>query len=556
MWQHVRVAGDRTHHEVDGRPLYAERFDEVLSFHEPGLAAVARDGVWWHIAADGTPAYTRRFHRAFGFYEGLAAVVDDSGWYHIHPTGEPAGPHRFAWCGNFREERCPVRTSCGYRHIDPTGRPAYRAVWSYAGDYSHGYAVVQRADGLHTHVDLCGRLLHGAWFEDLDLYHKGLARAKDARGWMHIDYEGRPAYEQRFVAVEPFYNGQARVVGLRGELVVIDERGETLKRLREPRTDILDELSGELTGAWRTFTVAAAVALGLFDALPADAATLATRLRAYRPALSRLLRALGEMGLAERTSEGTWICTESGRLLRGDDPLSLRDAAIHWATTALGGWQQLPALLVAEDRRPQGSWFSSMADDPKAVASNQRAMSGYARHESDALAASVHWGQHTVIIDGGGGDCTVAVALARRHLEPVFTVLERPEVADLADIPTDIAARVAVVGADILEPWPVRADAVVLSRVLHDWDDTRAEQILRCARTALSETGHLYVVEGVLDEHSYEGGLLDIHMLCTVGGRERTLGEFERLLSRAGFMLNGVTALGSWSRLLRATVHD
>jgi hypothetical protein len=34
------VSADNTHHELDGAPLYAARFDEALSFHEPGLAAV------------------------------------------------------------------------------------------------------------------------------------------------------------------------------------------------------------------------------------------------------------------------------------------------------------------------------------------------------------------------------------------------------------------------------------------------------------------------------------------------------------------------------------
>ena len=48
-WRRARVSADNTHHELDGAPLYAERFDEALSFHEPGLAAVRRGPDAWHI---------------------------------------------------------------------------------------------------------------------------------------------------------------------------------------------------------------------------------------------------------------------------------------------------------------------------------------------------------------------------------------------------------------------------------------------------------------------------------------------------------------------------
>ena len=59
-------------------------------------------------------------------------------------------------------------------------------------------------------------------------------RARDARGWTHVDRDGRPAYTARFAMVEPFYNGQARVERHDGALEVIDERGDTLVALREP----------------------------------------------------------------------------------------------------------------------------------------------------------------------------------------------------------------------------------------------------------------------------------------------------------------------------------
>jgi hypothetical protein len=89
---------------------------------------------------------------------------------------------------------------------------------------------VQAADGRSTHVDLDGRMVNGRWFLDLDVFHKGFARARDDGGWTHVDTSGSPAYSRRFAAVEPFYNGQARVERFDGGLEVIDESGTAIWR--------------------------------------------------------------------------------------------------------------------------------------------------------------------------------------------------------------------------------------------------------------------------------------------------------------------------------------
>ncbi len=232
-WSSIAIASDGTHHLVEGKRLYAESFDEVLKFHPPGLAAVLRGGQAWHIDPEGSPAYERRFRRTFGFYENRATVVDADGWHHIEPSGEAVSAGRFSWCGNFQGGRCAVRDTAGrYFHIDLQGRPPYSERWRYAGDFRDGIAVVQGEDGRSTHIDASGRLLHGRWFLDLDVFHKGFARARDEGGWTHVTRTGAPAYARRFAAVEPFYNGQARVERTDGGLEIIDEGADSIVELR------------------------------------------------------------------------------------------------------------------------------------------------------------------------------------------------------------------------------------------------------------------------------------------------------------------------------------
>ena len=88
-------ACSKYHVDSDGNKLYDQIFNWVLPFHEPGLAPVGDESGAYHIHLDGTPAYSARFDRTFGYYCGLASVVDGVLWYHIAPDG--GKPYEDSW---------------------------------------------------------------------------------------------------------------------------------------------------------------------------------------------------------------------------------------------------------------------------------------------------------------------------------------------------------------------------------------------------------------------------------------------------------------------------
>lgn len=233
-WEGMRVSEDGTHHVGPAGPLYVQRFIEVLSFHPPGLAA-ARDRTGaFHISESGEPVYVDRFTRTFGFYESLATVAVDHGWLHIRPDGQRAHAFSFTWAGNFQEGLCAVRVGAEMFHVGRHGGPAYATRYRYVGDFKGGLAVVKDDRGLSTHVTPEGILTHGTWFLDLDVFHKGFARARDSGGWHHVRRDGRQAYSARFASVEPFYNGHAFAETYGGNQIVIDEEGRTVHRVAAP----------------------------------------------------------------------------------------------------------------------------------------------------------------------------------------------------------------------------------------------------------------------------------------------------------------------------------
>ncbi len=556
-WRDYALSPDGTHHVLHGRRVYSHRFIEVQKFHDPGLAPVRDESGAFHVTPDGLPAYSYRYVDTFGFYEGKAAVQAENGWCHIHSDGSPLYPELYAWCGNFQEGRCAVRLFGGsYVHLTGDGTPAYSERYSYVGDLRDGIAVVQGADGNHTHIDASGNLIHGQWYLDLDVFHKGHARACDSAGWHHVDTHGEPLYERRFRNVEPFYNGQARVEGLDGSLSVIDHTGETVLELRESSSSPLEELSGEMVGLWRTQAIRAAVELGVFESLPATVDGIERGSELSKTAGSRLLNSLVEMGLVSRDTDGLYYPTDRGSYLSRRHPLSLADAALHWGRESYTAWSSILHTLQTGQPGFENTFgknfFDWVGERPEDLRSYHTAMATYARHDYHDLAKVVDFSVHRTVLDAGGGSGELTFALLRSCPGLSGVVMDRPEVASSARVPEDLDGRCTFVGADLFENWPVSSEAIVLARVLHDWPDSEALRILKRARESMREGDTLYVLEMLKDDSRGSGSLLDLHMLVMTGGAERTEAQFREMLNLSGFNLVDVVPTGSVSSVIRA----
>lgn len=554
-WRNTQVSADLTHHvSADGAPIYDQRFREVLKFHTPGLAPVRDEHGAFHINSAGEPVYPHRFFRTFGFYEGLAAVITAEGWCHIDPLGRPLNDERYDWCGNYQSGRAVVRLKdARYSYLNSHGARALDTTFRYAGDYRDGVAVVQREDGRHTHIDLDGEKLHNTWFEDLDVFHKSYARARDRRGWTHINTRGEPVSARRFVMVEPFYNGQARVEREDGGLEVIDEAGQTLVELRPARRSPLDSLSADLVGYWRTKTLGATVALGLPDALPATLTELSGQLKIPTEPLWRLLMALAELGVTELLGE-RWSLTPRGALLRSDHPMSLAGAALEYDGPLGAAWALLPTLLRDPELRPPDP-FAATAIDPTRAERHHKMLRSYARHDYAEAPKFMALRGDERILDAGGGLGVLAELLRERHPKVQITVMDRPEVIEQLRASRGNAPGVQGVAGDLFGDWPSPFDAVVLARVLHDWPDAEALKILRHARAVLGVGGRLFILDLVRVPEDPGGSLCDLHLLCVTGGKERSREALEALLEDAGFTLSEVHALGVAPSLLIATAR-
>jgi hypothetical protein len=177
------------------------------------------------------------------------------------------------------------------------------------------------------------------------------------------------------------------------------------------------------------------------------------------------------------------------------------------------------------------------------------AMRALSRADSVGILAAHDFGGYGTVADIGGGTGAVLAAVLAAHPAVRGLLFDQPHVVSGADGvlgAAGVAERVRVVPGDFFVEVPAGADAYVLARVLHDWSDEDAARILRRVRAAMTADARLLLLEGVVGPPNEDPlvKFLDVMMLVSAGGRERTEVEWRELLAGADLELVGVTRAG------------
>jgi hypothetical protein len=190
--------------------------------------------------------------------------------------------------------------------------------------------------------------------------------------------------------------------------------------------------------------------------------------------------------------------------------------------------------------------FEYFAERPQLAGLFDRAMASSASIFG-RIADAVDLSAASVVVDvaGGNGELLAQILPAAPHLRGV--PLERPHALEAARAKLQAvgcADRCQLVTGDFTTAVPPDGDVYILSRVLHDWDDEQCRRILKKCAEAMSPKAQLLILERLLPGHDSPSlaAARDVHMLCNVGGRERTAGHYRRLLRESGFAVTGTIA--------------
>ena len=309
-------------------------------------------------------------------------------------------------------------------------------------------------------------------------------------------------------------------------------------------------IGGLIEGGWRAQMVAAFVQLGLADLLferPMSAGDLARAANAHLGALQRLLFAASALGLCANEDDVVRL-TEVGELLTTSHPESMQP----WAELLTGPWLARAWEHLADSVRTGDAGFplahgtdfwAYVATHPDEAAFFHDAMSHSAPEKADVLSTHVDFSRVNTVVDvgGGRGELLAQVLSTHGHLRGI--VADRSDVVASAQLSGAASSdRLEFQAADFFGDIPGGGDLYVLSRILHDWDDAHALEILRSCRRAMNRGARLCVVEEVVSGHetltraeAVDAAVKDLNMLVLVGGRERTAYEYEAMLIETGF---------------------
>ncbi len=173
------------------------------------------------------------------------------------------------------------------------------------------------------------------------------------------------------------------------------------------------------------------------------------------------------------------------------------------------------------------------------------ALSGRARNVAPVLAEQLPLAGAGLLVDVGGGTGVYSIALLRATPELRAVVWDRPEVLRVAAefaSGSGVAERLELRPGDMFrDPFPLGADVVLLSNILHDWDENECRELLARCAAALPSGGRLLIHDVFLDDDL--GGPLPIALysaalFSVTEGRAYSVAEYRAMLAEAGF---GVT---------------
>jgi len=309
-------------------------------------------------------------------------------------------------------------------------------------------------------------------------------------------------------------------------------------------------LKSFFTTHWAYLAVYTACKLGVFDCLIKGKSNnaLANELEVHLHSLRILLDALVSIGFLELQDE-KYTNNQLSIYLTDKHADGLKYACLNWGDEHLTAMQNLDYSI-----RTGKSFFSSLynstyfeflAKNPQKLHNYHTAMDEYARDDYESLPDLHDFGIHNTLMDVGGGYGAAINSISCKYPNLDCYLFDMNCVIQKCSLRS-----VKVIGGNFFDSIPILAEAIIMTRVLHDWDDEKSTQILSNCFHALPQGGSLYVVENCKDKIEQDISLLSLNMLVMCESYERKSTEYISLCKSSGFTFINEKAINQLLTLL------
>ncbi|MBL7882867.1 MAG: hypothetical protein JNL69_02280 [Bacteroidia bacterium] len=311
-----------------------------------------------------------------------------------------------------------------------------------------------------------------------------------------------------------------------------------------------DKLKSFFTEHWTYMAVSAACKLNLFDHLQEQKTVkqLATELSLNEEKLLLLLNALHNADFLGKNADFFKINSLS-EILTENNPGSLKYACMNWSAEHLTAWQNLDFSIKTGSssfeeiyKKP---FFDFLNDNPEKLDAYHKAMYQYAIDDYKTLTDVIDFRKHKSVMDVGGGYGAVLENIKAKNPNVECVLFDLPKVIEKVSIPN-----IKSIGGSFFDKFPSHTEAIVLSRVLHDWNDDKTNIILKNCFETLPNNGTLYVIENCSDKIKIDLTLLSLNMTAMCESYERTSIQYISLCKNVGFQFDCETKLNELQTIL------
>jgi len=316
------------------------------------------------------------------------------------------------------------------------------------------------------------------------------------------------------------------------------------------RKNAYEAVAGMILGYRQTALIYVAARLRVFDALkpgPLAIDELARKVGALPAPLHVIMRGITNLELCSELDDGRFAVAPAGELLCHSAASGLHGMAVYMgglsAKAYTGLFEAVRGGGIAFDHAYGTGFYNHLKTDPEINDAYNKtlALGGAA---ALLLLNGYDFSGIGTLVDVGAADGALTCAILKTYTHMKGIVFDKPEFVQAAEPQiraAGLSERCTVAPGDFFESVPQGGDAYMLARIITNWSEDRALQILGTCRQAMQADSKLLIVEQVLPERVERGNLAiegDLNVFAHLGGHVRTQAEFGDLLARAGFRLD------------------
>ncbi len=307
------------------------------------------------------------------------------------------------------------------------------------------------------------------------------------------------------------------------------------------------QLMNFIVGKWISKPIYAAAELGIADMLakgPKSIEELAQITHSHAPSLYRMMRALASVGIFHEIDGKKFELTPIAEYLQTG---AMRSIAIlfnsDWSDRAWGYFMDSIKTGETAFEKAHGMPVSDwLEQNPKAAGVFNDANAVKAKSSHRAIVDVYDFSGINTLTDVGGGlgalmtEILIANPLMHGIVAEIPSVIqkagERIRAQGLED-------RCKTIECNFFKEIPAGSDCYLMSHILHDWPADQCKIILNNCHKTMKPGTRLLIVEMIVPPGNQPSiaKLLDLEMLVTTGGCERTENEYKTLLKTSGFKL-------------------